>query len=74
MYIQPECLPSVFAHLPLKEKNPTPTMVRKVLVLRQSLGPTLSKVEGLATNTSVSTERQVWGRWLVKRKNFYNYS
>ncbi|MBF0571818.1 MAG: recombinase zinc beta ribbon domain-containing protein, partial [Candidatus Omnitrophica bacterium] len=46
MYIQPECLPTTLAQLPLKAENPTPTQ---------------GQDEVLAPDASVSTERQVWG-------------
>ena len=51
MYIQPECMPSTLAQLPLKEENPTPTDGQN---------------EVLASTPSVSTGRHVWGRWLKK--------
>ena len=47
MYIQPECLPSTLAQLPLKDENPA-------LINDQN--------EVLASDACVSTERQVWGR------------
>ena len=46
MYIQPECLPSTLAQLPIKAENPA-------LINDQS--------EVLASDAAVSTERQVWG-------------
>ena len=46
MYIQPECLPTTLAQLPLNEENPTLTN---------------GQDEVLASDASVSTERPIWG-------------
>jgi len=53
MYIQPECMPSTLAQLPLKEENPA-------LINDQN--------EVLASTPSVSPERQVWGLLLDKSR------
>ena len=54
IFIQPECLPLTLANLPLKDK---------------SLSPTNGQDEALASDASVSTERQVWGLLFAERRN-----